>query len=134
MTDKLPEGDLFDFGGTFFPSNSVVAFFNTEADASSVQAEINHALSAAKCEVFSPKKVHAWASDGLKNAGFIASLGYGIKIVEKHEELSKAGKWSIIGVLVPISITYLGLLYFLLRRNLTEHGSLTKPANFSNSP
>ncbi len=96
MTDKLPEGDLFDFGGTFFPSDSVVAFFNTEADASSVQAEINHALPAAKCEVFSPKKVHAWASDGLKNAGFIASLGYGIKIVEKHEELSKAGKWSII--------------------------------------
>ena len=96
MTDKLPERDLFDFGGTFFPSNSVVVFFNTEADARAVAADINKALPDAKCEVFSPKKVHAWASEGLQNAGFIASLGYGIKIVEKHEELSKAGKWSII--------------------------------------
>ena len=96
MTDKLPEGDLFDFGGTFFPSNSVVVFFNTEADARAVAADINKALPAAKSEVFSPKTVHAWASEGLQNAGFIASLGYGIKIVEKHEELSKAGKWSII--------------------------------------
>ena len=96
MTDKLPEHDLFDFGGSFFPSDSVVAFFNSESDANTVKAEINAKLPAARCEVFSPKKVHEWASDGLKNAGFIASLGYGIKIVEKHEELSKAGKWSII--------------------------------------
>lgn len=96
MTDKLPENNLFDFGGSFFPSNSVVAFFNSEADANAVKAEINTRLPAARCEVFSPMKVHEWASDGLNNAGFIASLGYGIKIVEKHEELSKAGKWSII--------------------------------------
>ena len=73
-----------------------MAFFNSEADASSVQAEINSALPSAKCEVFTPNKVHAWASEGLQNAGFIASLGYGIKVVQKHEELSKAGKWSII--------------------------------------
>ena len=98
MTDKLPERDLFDFGGTFFPSNSVVVFFNTEADARAVATDINKALPDAKCEVFSPKKVHAWASEGLQNAGFIASLGYAIKIVEKHETLSKAGKWSIIAL------------------------------------
>ena len=96
MTDKLPDQKLFDFGGTFFPSDCVVAFFNSEEDANFVRSEINVALPESKCEVFSPKKVHEWASDGLKNAGFIASLGYGIKIVEKHEELSKAGKWSII--------------------------------------
>ncbi len=96
MTDKLPETNLFDFGGSFFPSDSVVAFFNSEADANAVKTEVNTRLPAARCEVFSPKKVHEWASDGLANAGFIASLGYGIKIVEKHEALSKAGKWSII--------------------------------------
>ena len=95
MTDKLPEQKLYDFGGTFFPSDSVVVFFNSEQDANEVRAEINLALPNAKCEIFSPTKVHEWASDGLKNAGFIATLGYGIKIVEKHEELSKAGKWSI---------------------------------------
>lgn len=99
MTDKLPDHNLFDFGGSFFPSDSVVAFFNSEQDANAVRAEINAALPTAKCEVFSPEKVHEWASDGLKNAGFIATLGYGIKIVEKHEELSKAGKWSIIAYL-----------------------------------
>ena len=96
MTDQLPEKDMLDFGGSFFPSHSVVAFFDTEADARSVAAEINATLPDAKCEVFSPSKVHEWASDGLASAGFVASLGYGIKIVEKHEELSKAGKWSII--------------------------------------
>ena len=96
MTDKLPDNDLFAFGGSFFPSDSAVAFFNTEEDANVVKAEINAALPDSKCEVFSPTRIHEWASDGVKNAGFIASLGYGIKIVEKHEELSKAGKWSII--------------------------------------
>jgi hypothetical protein len=96
MTDKLPDHGLFDFGGSFFPSDSVVAFFNNEADANDVKAEINTRLPTSRCEVFSPELVHEWASDGLTNAGFIASLGYGIKIVEKHEELSKAGKWSII--------------------------------------
>lgn len=96
MTEKLPEGDIFDFGGTFFPTDSVVVFFSTEADARSVKADINATLPDARCEAYDPKTVYGWASEGLNNAGFIASFGYGIKIVEKHAELSKAGKWSII--------------------------------------
>lgn len=96
MTDRLPERDLFDFGGSFFPSNSLVAFFDSEADAREVRAEINSLLPDAGCEVFSPQKVDQWATDGLNTAGFVASLGYGIKIVAKHQELARAGKWSII--------------------------------------
>lgn len=96
MTDQLPQTSLFDFGGSFFPSNSLVVFFDTEGDAREVCAQINSLLPDAACEVFSPKKIDQWATDGLDNAGFIASLGYGIQIVAKHQELARAGKWSII--------------------------------------
>ena len=96
MTDRLPKQDMFDFGGSFFPSDSLVAFFDSEADAREVQADINSLLPDAACEVFNPKKIDQWATDGLENAGFIASLGYGIQIVAKHQELARQGKWSII--------------------------------------
>ncbi len=96
MTDQLPKTSLFDFGGSFFPSDSLVAFFDTEFDARAVRAEINALLPDAACEVFSPEKIDQWATDGLENAGFIASLGYGIQIVAKHQELARKGKWSII--------------------------------------
>lgn len=66
-------------------------------------------------------------------AGAASAVLWVVTISLRHL-LDGAGRWSIIGVLVPIGITYLGLQYFLLRHNLTEHGSLTKPANFSNSP
>ena len=96
MTDQLPQTNLFDFGGSFFPSDSLVAFFDSETDARDVRAEINSLLPDAACEIFSPEKIDQWATDGLDNAGFIASLGYGIQIVAKHQELARAGKWSII--------------------------------------
>jgi len=96
MTDQLPKSSLFDFGGTFFPSDSLVAFFDTEADAREVSAEINALLPDAGCEIFSPTKIDEWATAGLEDAGFIASLGYGIQIVAKHQELAQQGKWSII--------------------------------------
>lgn len=96
MTDQLPKTNLFDFGGSFFPSDSLVAFFDSETDARDVRAEINSLLPDAACEIFSPEKIDQWATDGLDNAGFIASLGYGIQIVAKHQELARAGKWSII--------------------------------------
>ena len=96
MTDRLPDRDLFDFGGSFFPSDSMVAFFDTEADAREVRASINSLLPDAACEVFSPEKIDQWATEGLANAGFIASLGYGIHIVGKHQALAREGKWSII--------------------------------------
>ena len=96
MTDRLPKTNLFDFGGSFFPSDSLVVFFDTEADALEVRAEINSLLPDAACEIFSPKKIDEWATDGLENAGFVASLGYGIQIVGKHQELARQGKWSII--------------------------------------
>ncbi len=96
MTDRLPKTNLFDFGGSFFPSDSLVVFFDSEADAREVCAQINSLLSDAACEVFSPTKIDQWATDGLDNAGFIASLGYGIQIVAKHQELARQGKWSII--------------------------------------
>ncbi len=96
MTDRLPKTNLFDFAGSFFPSDSLVVFFDTEADALEVRAEINALLPDAVCEIFSPKKIDEWATDGLDNAGFVASLGYGIQIVAKHQELARQGKWSII--------------------------------------
>lgn len=96
MTDRAPDQDMLDFGGTFFPSDSVVAFFDSEHDARAVKAEINAALTDARCEVFTPQKIDQWATEGLATAGFIASLGYGIKIVAKHQELARQGKWSII--------------------------------------
>ena len=96
MTDRLPKTNLFDFGGSFFPSDSLVVFFDSEADALEVRAEINSLLPGAACEIFSPKKIDEWATDGLENAGFVASLGYGIQIVAKHQELARQGKWSII--------------------------------------
>jgi hypothetical protein len=96
MTDRLPKTDLFDFGGSFFPSDSLVVFFDTEADARAVCAEINSLLPDAACEIFTPRKIEQWATDGLDNAGFVASLGYGIQIVAKHQELARAGKWSLI--------------------------------------
>jgi hypothetical protein len=96
MTDRLPKTSLFDFGGSFFPSDSLVAFFDTETDAREVCAQINALLPDAGCEIFSPALIDQWATDGLESAGFIASLGYGIQIVAKHQELARAGKWSII--------------------------------------
>lgn len=96
MTDRLPKGNLFDFGGSFFPSDSLVAFFDTESDARDVCVEINSLLPDAACEIFSPEKIDQWATEGLETAGFVASLGYGIKIVAKHQELAREGKWSII--------------------------------------
>ena len=89
MTDRAHDQDMLDFGGTFFPSDSVVAFFDSEDDARAVKAEINAALTDARCEVFTPQKIDQWATEGLATAGFIASLGYGIKIVAKHQELAR---------------------------------------------
>ncbi len=96
MTDHIPDRSLFDWGGTFFPTDSVVAFFDSEGDARAVQAEINAVLPDAVCEVFSPKKVDAWSTEGLNTAGLIAALGHGIKIVEIHQTLARQGKWSIL--------------------------------------
>jgi hypothetical protein len=75
MTDRLPKTSLFDFGGSFFPSDSLDVFFDTEADALEVRAEINSLLPDAACEIFSLKKIDEWASDSLENAGFVASRG-----------------------------------------------------------
>jgi len=96
MTDQLPDRSLFDWGGTFFPSNSVVAFFDSEGDARAVQADINAVLPDAACEVYSPGKVDAWSTEGMETAGVIAALGHGIKIVEIHQTLARQGKWSIL--------------------------------------
>lgn len=86
-----------DFGGTFNPKGCVTVFFDTKDDAQKVAAEIiAGGVKDEDCSLFDPKKVAAWAGENVSEAGFFASLGYGIKVVEKHKELAELGKWSLV--------------------------------------
>jgi hypothetical protein len=97
MSENSMKNVRFDIGGTFNPKGCVTVFFESEAEARSVAAEIiAGGVADADCSVFDPKNIAEWAGQNVDEAGFFASLGYGIKVVQQHKELADAGKWSMV--------------------------------------